>query len=280
MDLTVPTKLVNMVISNYSHALVLLGRGGLGKTRLVTKELAKAGLINGKKYVLLKGYSTPLSLYNNLYINRDKEIIVLDDIEGVFKNKVSTSLLKGALDNGNGKRFVQYHSTTTALGETPKEFELKAKLIIITNRLPTDADFKALLDRCFFYEFKATNQEIIDLMRSIITKVDTKVSMTDRARILNWFGTNIKPYTTNFSMRTLFRALNSFLYDKDGWTTLVLNTLSENEGYRIVYELDSKYDKLGEMREEWCSRTGASFKTLRRYRSVLGLRKYKRVMIK
>ena len=63
-------------------SLIFYGEGGLGKTFLTINEVKK--LLKPSEWDYFNGYSTPLSIYEILYDNRNKKLIILDDIEGLF----------------------------------------------------------------------------------------------------------------------------------------------------------------------------------------------------
>ena len=104
--------MVTMLCAGAQPSVVIIGPGGLGKSYTVSKTLNANGFkdvsvldgefevgarVSGKKYIVVKGYSTPKGLYRLLYENREG-VIVFDDCDSVLKDPVSLNLLKGALD--------------------------------------------------------------------------------------------------------------------------------------------------------------------------------------
>lgn len=77
-----------------------------------------------------------------------------------------TSTRSGGARIGN-PRIVTYGSSQLP-GDLPSSFEFTSRCIFAANVVPKKNDaFKAVLTRCDLFELSATNEEVIDLMRSI-----------------------------------------------------------------------------------------------------------------
>lgn len=76
------------------HVLVVMGAAGWAKTTTVRQVLGEIGV----SYRLLGAYSTPLALFNTLHdvAVSESEVLVLDDVAGVFSNSQALSLLNAA----------------------------------------------------------------------------------------------------------------------------------------------------------------------------------------
>ena len=105
--------MVTMLCNGAQPSVVITGPGGLGKSYTVSKTLESNGFkdisimdetfevgakMPAKKFMVVKGHSTPKGLYRLLYENKDG-VIVFDDCDSVLKDPVSLNLLKGALDS-------------------------------------------------------------------------------------------------------------------------------------------------------------------------------------
>ena len=114
------------------NILTLTGSAGVGKT-FNTLEYLREKEIN---YVYVNSYATPLSFYELLYENRNKEVIIFDDLHGV-NHPLVLSMLKSACWVSDSKRIVSYHSTSKKMEDRglPSSFEFNTNVILIFNKL-------------------------------------------------------------------------------------------------------------------------------------------------
>lgn len=136
------------------HNLIINGPAGVGKSHAVETFLGKYAQ---GRYKVVKGHMTPLSLYGNLYFHRDpNSILILDDIDSVFKKIEGVNLLKAAMDTGSVRR-INWESSNALKGVgIPDSFEFKGKVILISNigfsvarKSSISAHLDALKDRSF-----------------------------------------------------------------------------------------------------------------------------------
>jgi len=143
--------LIQVVAQGYEHALIVVSKGGLGKTYVTLKELGR----NGNDFVYYNTYTTPLELYEFLYANANDKLIVLDDVEGILTDRKSISILKSALWGINGKRIISYFSNTPML-KAPQQFMFNSRIIMLFNQFPLNGRFKPIMEalktRCLYYE--------------------------------------------------------------------------------------------------------------------------------
>jgi len=207
------------------YGLLLHGEGGLGKTVLVLSELEKELGFKGKKWEYFSGYTTPLSLYLFLYENKDKEVLVLDDVEGLFSNKTSISLLKGALWSAGGDRYVGYQTTRQMRG-VPKLFKFSAKLVIMANDVPLNSkslSMGALLSRVIAYNVGFSLKQKLLICKEFIER-DNKLDDTQKLEVLRL----LEKYSTHlevFNFRTLRKIVGFVLHDPDQAENLLVEVL-------------------------------------------------------
>ncbi len=136
------------------HNLIINGPAGVGKTHSVETFLSQYAK---GRYKVVKGHMTPLSLYGNLFFHRDpNSILVLDDIDSVFKKIEGVNLLKAAMDTGSVRR-INWESSSALKGVgIPESFEFQGKVILISNigfstlrKSSINAHLDALKDRSF-----------------------------------------------------------------------------------------------------------------------------------
>jgi len=267
-------QLVKMIIKTPNSNLFIHGRGGIGKTHNVLNTLKEQGLEHNSEYILIKGYITPLKFYQTLYDNNDKKLIVIDDVEGLFNNKISKSLLKACLESINGIKIVQYSSTSMDPAIYPNEFNFKPNVIVCANGIPNDLDFKAVLDRCFTYNLIVSNRQLLKNIKSILKKPYKTITLQARRSIYYCLKKRIKPYHTNFSYRFYFKCLDAYLFNSLIWKHLMFENLHTDEEHKIVMKLNVKGGSLKSQHKIFYKYTGKSYRTFLRVRKLLGFKKY------
>jgi hypothetical protein len=144
-------------------------KGGLAKTSKTIKYLND----NKLEFSLVSGHITPLHFFDIIKGAGDK-IVVLDDVEALIKNKDIMGLIKQACcETINDKRLVQYNSSKREVEDTA--FICQAKFIMLCNKVPYGADFKAILSRAYFFNLRPSNSEIITEIKSFDKKLDAEV---------------------------------------------------------------------------------------------------------
>lgn len=88
---------VIMVARKNANGLVVYGPPGTGKTYTVEETLLEEGLVERKDWFLIPGGGiSPVSFYERLFQFR-RRILVLDNVDSVWKNRESVDMLKMAL---------------------------------------------------------------------------------------------------------------------------------------------------------------------------------------
>jgi len=259
---------VKMVAKGHSNALVLLSDGGLGKTYTVLQTLKEEGLKEGKDFVLITTFATPLELYNMLFNYRDGKILVLDDLEGILTDRKSISILKSALWSANDKRIIHYHSTSSKL-DAPSEFRFDSRMILCMNDLVDNKIINALISRCMFYRFDLSYQQKLAIMKAIAEKEGISQEIVEFIKI------NGSPATKNLNFRTLIHLWNAYRYDMNNgdtgsWKTLGRALLESDGTLSLVWELSkSNNKKVEEQAKEFVAKSNKSRRTFFRLRKKL-----------
>jgi hypothetical protein len=145
---------IQQIANGKIHNLIVNGPPGVGKTYSVESYLNQYAK---GKYKVVKGHMTPLSLYGNLYFHREENsVLVLDDIDSVFKKIEGVNLLKAAIDTSPVRK-ISWESSTPLKGVgIPSSFEFKGSVILISNigfdghtRGGLSAHLDALKDRSY-----------------------------------------------------------------------------------------------------------------------------------
>ncbi len=211
---------VRLVARGMSVGLFVFGaQGGLGKSRTVIRTLADEGV----SPVLVNSHITPLALYACLYHNRSERIIFFDDVDSIFGSMAHLGLLRSAL--WGDPRIVTYGSSQ--LDDLPGSFIFESRLIFSGNVIPRRNDaFKAVLSRCDIFQLDATQDEIIDLMRSVARAGYETLTPDDCQDVVSF----IEQYADDctISLRLLEPSFRKLLYARSeglDWRPLVMTQL-------------------------------------------------------
>jgi hypothetical protein len=209
--------MVTMLASGAQASVVVTGPGGLGKSYTVTKALSDNGFkdmsildgefqvgqrVTNKKFIVVKGYSTPKGLYRLLYENKDG-VIVFDDCDSVLKDPVSLNLLKGALDSYS-RRIISWRADIRD-EDLPTSFEFKGRVIFISNLASSQID-QAIITRSMAVDLSMTTQQKIDRMRFILESGEFMPEANKQHKVdaLNLVE-SLKDAVKELSLRTLIQ---------------------------------------------------------------------------
>lgn len=239
------------------NATLITGEGGIGKTFLCINTIKQVT----KDFIFFNGYTTPLSLYKLLYEHRNK-LILLDDVEGIFNDEKGMALLKGALWDADGKRIINYASTSDKAEGLPSMFEFTGKLIMLCNKVPREQDLSvsAMISRTISYELSFSHLQKKRIMYEIL---DKKQGLTDEqkklARQLIDKHTNL--VTQHFNFRTLERLLVFIRYNPALAEQLFASTIRQDEDEVLVWGLMNSQKGISEQIAHFCQLTGKSRRT-------------------
>ena len=251
-----------LVKSKNIHGLIVYGSAGLGKTFNVIYKLEKMKEEGHNiEYELITGHITALQLYQLLYQNKEK-IVVIDDIADIFKDDTAKGILLSALWGVNNKRIIRYYSTSSKL-KAPSLFEFKGKIIFITNELK---GFKALKSRCFKFNLEFDNDTILKIMYELAKKKNVDFEVVDFIKEEVDKNKSIK-----LNLRIFEQAKEFWMHSKDWKRLLRLELLlNYNKGYRIVSELVARDDLTEKEKVRvFMEETGLSRATYFRYKDKL-----------
>ena len=136
------------------NLVVLIGSWGVGKSQMVRESL-------GDKGCWIEGTSTPFGMYSLFYRYRNKPI-VLDDIDSIYSDPHSVSLLKSICRTELTKR-VAWNARNGFLEREglPKQFTTTSPVMIICNEWKTlNKNVAALEDRAVIFRFEPGPREV------------------------------------------------------------------------------------------------------------------------
>lgn len=199
--------LVGMVATATPTSLIVTGSGGLGKSFTVFDKLREDGLEDGEDYIVVKGYTTPKSMYRTLYDNRDR-IVIFDDCDSVLTNDSAINLLKSALDSTPVRRisWITERSNSDSEDSLPSSFDFVGKVIFISNmtlgRIP-----QPLLSRALYVDVTMTSVEKLERIRAIAPAVRPEVTMAIKHDVIDLIDA-LKDRTKDLNIRTFIKILD------------------------------------------------------------------------
>ena len=256
-EFKIARELIKCLFSTKQYSgFLMLGEGGLGKTILTINSVKEN--FEPKDWEYNCGYTTPLALYEYLYLNRNKKVIILDDVEGIFNNQIALSILKGALWESDGKRICQYVSKSEK-AKMPEKFVMNAKIIILCNHIPkeNDVSIRATLSRVLNYKLNLTFAEKMSICKKFIAREDLSVeNFTEVIKILE---TKVTEATKDFNFRTLRKLIAFVKYDKEKAERLFEAT-TETDEYKLAYLRVTKmgFSSVKEQIKHFVEETGTS----------------------
>jgi hypothetical protein len=211
---------VRLLARGMSVGLFVYGSaGGLGKSRTVLRTLAEEGV----SPVLVNSHITPLSMFACLFHNRAGKVIFFDDVDAVFSSMAHLGLLRSAL--WGAPRVVTYNSSQ--LDDLPASFIFESRIIFCANVIPKRNDaFKAVLSRCDIFELSATQEEVVDLMRSIARDGYETLTPAECSEVVDFIEQNGDDRA--ISLRLLKPSFRKVIYARSerlDWRALILTQL-------------------------------------------------------
>ena len=138
----------------YFHLLILVGAGGLAKSRFVK------AMLDGKA-CWIEGNATPFGMYVKLYRHRD-QFVVIDDVDALYADRSGVRMLK-CLCQTEEEKAVAWHTDARSLERQgiPREFTTRSRVVIISNEWKTLNKYVgALQDRGHVLLFQPSAAEV------------------------------------------------------------------------------------------------------------------------
>jgi hypothetical protein len=205
---------IRMAVLGHVNGCVVIGPGGCGKTKLVEAILAEQN-IQPHQYERTSGYMTPLMLYDFLYRNNGK-LLVMDDVDGLLTDAKAVSFLKAAIWEAHGKRMICYSTSAEAAQGLPRQFEFTGRLIVLANRLPKkqSPDMAALVSRCAFAEVRLSPEQVKAGMEIIAQNPYADLAKGEREAVLYYLLPRVTPATPDITFRSLIFGFEYLRYAK------------------------------------------------------------------
>jgi hypothetical protein len=273
---------VRLVARKLNHALFVYGaQGGLGKSRTILQTLEEEGV----EPILINSHITPLALFSKLFHHRREEVLFFDDVDSMYSSMAHLGLLRSAL--WGQPRIVTYGTSCKLADDIPSSFETTARFIFAANVIPRKNDaFKAVLSRCDIFELSATNEEVVEMMRSVAVKGFYRLSPDDCTEVIDYISDNSDD--RQLSLRLLGPSLRKLLYARSecvDWRPMIKSQLQslgrKNEATKRLDNHKKDFqaleavikrhpDSVSDQQEAWSKATGKSrasyYRTLKRFK--------------
>lgn len=232
--------------------LILKGEAGFGKTYTTLKYITQ----NKLNHIYINTYITPLAFYKLLYKNRNRKVLVFDDLHGVNDPKIKAMFKSICWENKGRERIVNYYSTTPLLKseEIPPSFKFNSSVVLIFNK--NLFDFETIVNRGISIDFKFSFKEKIEIFEHF--QKDANIEK----EVLDYVKKKCGPATQNLSIRTL----------------VILSDLKrKNYDFKIfakeILKVDEDVNELIKLSAtEWNTKTGLSRATYYRNKKKLRIK--------
>ncbi len=167
-------KIIQKFKEGYFDLLIIISRGGLGKTFQAEDILLDDDVCE------IKAHITPLGLFQYGYMYKDKKMW-FDDVEALFNNDKMIGLMKQFAQTQPVKHIHYLTSKSVSVKEwdekIPKKYKTKCKVLMTCNNLKRIKDLSvlALLDRGIQVYFVPPPEEIIQYIRDNFEDVDEEI---------------------------------------------------------------------------------------------------------
>jgi len=261
---------IGMVKTASTYGVIIEGAGGTGKTWRVIKHLQDVD------YAYTDSFTTPQALYTWMYKNKDKEVLIVDDVANFFDNPRVLAFLKGGLWHvGDSKNRIIHYMTSKPLQDSeglfvPSAFVLGARMIIITNKLNRkNPHLNAILTRVNYCYVEIPFEELLHIMEQVAKKEHDGLSYEERMDVFYFLRDQATQATENLSIRTLIKCFQQKVYSKrigkpERWKELaMLSLLNKNPALVMVERLlrDESIVKEEDRIRLFCEKTGSSRST-------------------
>ena len=212
---------IGLIQRGIINSLYICGLAGIGKTDVVKKTLKK---LKANMVYYNGGIKDTYSLVRTLYKNRNKKVIVFDDLDKINANKDMCGILKSALQDEPVRTITWLDTTHHAKKDIiPEQFEFTSTVIFISNRARLDP---AIKDRSIPMIIHAENGEILEWIHLHFNTFLPKIPMEFKEEVYEFIKANINRFDTmsyrKFKQITTDYLLYSAKGDDDYWKRVVL----------------------------------------------------------
>jgi hypothetical protein len=247
---------VRAFADGHLNLLIIVGSGGVGKSRNVRDALCK------KEVCWIEGNASPLGMYMRMYKN-PSDIVVIDDVDALYRERSGVRLLKSLCQTEDEKRIAWYTAAPPLrIEDVPNEFTTRCRVVIVSNDWETlNRNVEAVQDRGHLLVFAPTAREV----HAHVT------TWFEDGEILDWMDARLAAIGRP-SIRHYLRAAELKRAGMD-WTQAVVTDPAEHPRARVVRELalDPRYGSEQERIHEFKRRGHGCRATYFNWKRRLGL---------
>lgn len=213
-------ELTECVARKFSNGIFVTGPGGTGKTWTVMDVIKNTcNMVEGQDYIVIKGYSTAAAMYNLMFHNKDK-LVVLDDCDSLFSDATGLNVLKAVLDT-YAVRTVSWN-TNSPLIAAPS-FDFTGQIIFISNMDPdkAKAHLEALRTRVLTVHIAGTPEQMRDRCCNLIPILAPNLTPGEQAELSDFIRANYRRIKT-LSLRWAVNLVSIRRFKPLGWQNLAL----------------------------------------------------------
>ena len=242
------------------NLLVVRGEAGTGKSRTILDFLKKEKV----NFDYFSSYTTPLYFYKLLYENKDKDVLVFDDLEGIADFKIISMLKSLCWNPENKEREISYFSTSEKLEDNglPTNFKTNARIILIFNN--NLRYFEPIINRGVIIDFNFNFKEKLSIFEEMKEKANID------KEVLDYVKSNCNESTENLSLRSLVILSN---LKKKGFDFKLFagEILKNDEDFSLLLSKLTRCHAVKDACEEWVKETGKSERTFYRVKKKFNL---------
>lgn len=206
--------LADMVAQKKAKSLIVTGSGGLGKTFEVLAAMSRNNLVEDEDYTVIKGFSTPKSMFRALWENKER-IVIFDDTDSVFDNVTAVSILKSALDSYE-KRTVCWLTELIREGDDlPQRFEFKGGIIFVSNLSLGDIE-QTILSRALFVDVSMTAKEKIDRIKALAAAMRPDLPMKAKLAVIKHLN-SLRDKIGDLNIRSFLKTCEIYSANPKAW---------------------------------------------------------------
>ncbi len=203
-------RLIKMVMTGHQPSLIITGEAGIGKTYTIMKMLKECGL-ESDYYTFVKGYTTNKGLFQILQINCDG-LIIFDDCDSIFKDKVGSNILKTATDSYSIRQITWGKNKLEHENPDENTFEFNGQIIFISN-LSVNEFPQSLQSRSTVINLEMTITEKLLRIDTILGDIDAgeSVEYQHKSKALDFMIQN-QESIKDINIRTLLKLSRIYAY--------------------------------------------------------------------
>jgi len=242
------------------NLLVVRGEAGTGKSKTILDYLKKEKV----NFNYFSSYTTPLYFYKLIYENKDKDVLIFDDIEGISDLKIIAMLKSLCWNPDNEERELNYFSTSEKMGDygLPSSFKTKSRIILIFNN--DLRGFEPVINRGVCIDFNFNFKEKL----SIFEEIKKKANIDEE--VLNYIKSTCNEGTENLSIRSLV-ILSNLKRNGFNYKLFSKEILKNDDNFNLLLTKLTRCQAVKDACDEWVKETGKSERTFFRMKKKFNL---------